>query len=61
MIGTDEHHSEDKRFLHVAKNKLPPSACTDADKRHLKFECAFDVETGRFTSTNFKGVHSHAS
>jgi len=53
MIGTDEQHSQNRRFLHVAKNKLPPASCTETDKKHIKAEVQFDMDTGRFTSKNF--------
>lgn len=56
MIGRDSDPAlDDKRFFHIAKNKLPGSTKTLSSLRHGKFEVAFDIETGRFTSINFKG------
>ena len=55
MIGTDEDIVDDIRYIHVAKNKLPPAACTEIDKKHLKSRVAFHMDTGRFTSKNFEG------
>ncbi len=53
MIGTDEHIIDTVRYIHVAKNKLPPAACTETNKKHIKTEVAFDMDTGRFTTKNF--------
>jgi hypothetical protein len=58
MIGTDEEIEDDIRYLYVAKNKLPPAACTETNKKHIKTRVAFDMDTGRFTSLNWKGVNS---
>lgn len=55
MMGKDDDPNDNKRFFHVAKNKLPPAPCTDLAAKHLKFECNFDISTGRFDSINFKG------
>ena len=57
MIGTDEEGNEEDRYIHVAKNKIPPSECTDVTCKHIKSHVKFDVSTGRFTSRNWK-THS---
>jgi len=54
MIGTDEDVVDHRRYIHVAKNKIPPSACTDTRNKHIKSEVRFDIDTGRFESVNFK-------
>lgn len=54
MIGTDEEIVDHRRYIHVAKNKIPPSACTDTRNKHIKSEVKFDIDTGRFESVNFK-------
>lgn len=54
MIGTDEEIQDDVRYIHVAKNKIPPAACTDLRCKHIRSEVGFDMGTGRFTSNNFK-------
>jgi len=54
MIGTDEDIVDHRRYIHVAKNKIPPSACTDVRQKHIKSEVKFDIDTGRFESVNFK-------
>lgn len=54
MIGVEEQSTEDQRYIHVAKNKMPPHPCTVAGYKHLKSEVRFNPETGRFTSLNFK-------
>ena len=54
MIGTDGDHDEERRFIYVAKNKIPPSACTETRNKHIKSEVKFDIDTGRFESLNFK-------
>ena len=56
MIGTDEDIEDDIRYIHVAKNKLPPAACSDTKCKHIKSQVAFSMDTGRFTSKNFKGT-----
>jgi hypothetical protein len=53
MIGTDEEIQDSVRYLHVAKNKLPPALCTDTKCKHIKSEVKFDMDTGRFTTKNF--------
>ena len=58
MIGLDYDEPPDRRYIHVAKNKLPPAACTMANMKHAMVEVGFDGPTGRFYSTLFKGVHS---
>lgn len=56
MIGKSDDGTDDgKRFLHVAKNKIPPAPCCDLSLKHLKGEVEFDLGTGRFVSTTFKG------
>ena len=57
MIGTDEEIQDDTRYIHVAKNKLPPASCTDLRCKHIRSEVKFAMDTGRFTSKNFK-THS---
>lgn len=52
MIGTDDPIVDHRRYIHVAKNKLPPAPCTVSKEKHLKFECKFNIDTGRFTSVN---------
>jgi hypothetical protein len=58
MIGLDYNEPEDRRYFHVAKNKLPPAACTMPNMKHAMVEVGFDGPTGRFYSTLFKGAHS---
>jgi hypothetical protein len=54
MIGTGEiGTSEDLRYIHVAKNKIPPSWCTLPSHKHVKCEVNFEQDTGRFTSRNY--------
>ncbi len=55
MIGSDEDGPLDSRYIHVAKNKIPPAPCTDLSVKHIKSEVRFDIGTGRFTSRNYKG------
>jgi hypothetical protein len=57
MIGTDEEIVDDVRYIHVAKNKIPPAPCTDMKCKHIRSQVKFAMDTGRFTSKNFK-VHS---
>ena len=57
MIGTDEEIQDDVRYIHVAKNKIPPAPCTDLKCKHIRSEVQFAMDTGRFTSKNFK-THS---
>jgi len=54
MIGTDDPIEDDRRYIYVAKNKLPPAACADLKCKHIRSEVKFSMETGRFTSRNFK-------
>ena len=54
MIGTDEEIQDDVRYIHVAKNKLPPASCTDLKCKHIRSQVDFAMDTGRFTSHNFK-------
>ena len=54
MIGTDEDIEDDIRYIHVAKNKIPPAPCTDMKCKHLKSRVDFDMNTGRFMTANFK-------
>ncbi len=61
MIGYDEDGPLDSRYIHVAKNKIPPAPCCDLSCKHIKSEVRFDVGTGRFTSRNYKGKHSCTS
>lgn len=55
MIGmtNDEQAPYTQRFIHVAKNKIPPAPCCDLSCKHIKSEVYFDVATGRFTSCTF--------
>ncbi len=55
MIGTDEEIEDDVRYIHVAKNKIPPAACADLRCKHIKSEVAFSMDSGRFLSKNWKG------
>ena len=55
MIGTDEQIQDDVRYIHVAKNKIPPAPCTDPHCKHIKSQVDFDPQTGRFTSANLTG------
>ena len=57
MIGTDEEIKDDTRYIHIAKNKLPPAACSDIKCKHIRSEVKFDMGTGRFTTKNFS-THS---
>jgi hypothetical protein len=61
MIGYDEDGPLDSRYIHVAKNKIPPAPCCDLSCKHIKSEIHFDVGTGRFSSRNYKGRHSCTS
>jgi len=61
MIGTGDPIVDDTRYIHVAKNKLPPAACTETNKKHIKSEVGFSMDTGRFSSKNFKGLHSRGN
>ncbi len=54
MIGSDEDGPTDSRYIHVAKNKIPPAPCTDLAYKHIKSEVKFNIGTGRFKSVNFK-------
>lgn len=60
MIGTDEEIQDNVRYIHVAKNKIPPAACTDLRCKHIRSEVEFSMDTGRFTSKNFKN-HSRST
>jgi len=55
MIGMDDDGPVDSRYIHVAKNKIPPAPCCDLSLKHIKGEVHFDLGTGRFESINFKG------
>jgi replicative DNA helicase len=55
MIGSDDDGSPDSRYIHVAKNKIPPATCCDLAVKHIKSEVRFDIGTGRFKSLNYKG------
>ena len=59
MIGTDEDIQDDVRYIHVAKNKIPPAPCTDLRCKHIRSEVRFAMDTGRFTSKNFNN-HSRS-
>jgi hypothetical protein len=52
MIGTDENIQDNVRYIHVAKNKIPPAPCTDIKCKHIKSQVKFDMDTGRFTTNN---------
>ncbi len=52
MIGRDFDEPEFKRFINVAKNKIPPAKCTENLYKHVKAEVHFDIDTGRFTTVN---------
>lgn len=58
MIGMDNSAPPDKRYIHVAKNKIPPAPCCDLTLKHIRTECDFDVGTGRFMSSQFPGINS---
>lgn len=58
FIGTDDPIEDHRRYIRVAKNKLPPAACTETNKKHICSEVAFNMDTGRFSTVNFKGDHS---
>ena len=60
MIGTDEQIEDDVRYIHVAKNKIPPAPCTEVKSKHIKSRVNFEMETGRFLSNNFK-THSRTT
>lgn len=55
MIGYDDDGPVDSRYIHVAKNKIPPSDCCDLTMKHIKSEVRFDLGTGRFDSRTFAG------
>src|SRR5210317_447537 len=59
MIGTDEDIKDDVRYIHVAKNKIPPAPCTDIKCKHIRSEVRFSMDTGRFTTKNFS-THSRS-
>ena len=61
MIGMDNNAGSDKRFIHVAKNKIPPAPCCDLTLKHIRTECDFDVGTGRFMSSQFPGKNSRCT
>jgi len=61
MIGMDNNAPSDKRYIHVAKNKIPPAPCCDLTLKHIRTECLFDVGTGRFTSSQFPGKNSRST
>jgi replicative DNA helicase len=54
MIGMDNNAPPHARFIHVAKNKIPPAPCCDLSVKHIRSQCNFDIGTGRFTSDFFK-------
>ena len=54
MVGTDELIKDNVRYIHVAKNKIPPDICTDTKVKHIRSQVKFDMDTGRFTSANYK-------
>lgn len=54
MIGKDDDVPDNLRYIHVAKNKIPPHICTDLSSKHIKSEVEFDISTGRFTSLNWQ-------
>ena len=58
MIGMDYDEPPDTRFIHVAKNKIPPAACCDLSMKHSMTEVKFDMATGRFESKLFVGSNS---
>jgi TPR repeat protein len=60
MIGTDEQIEDDVRYIHVAKNKIPPAQCTNIKDKHIKSRVKFEMDTGRFLSKNFD-IHSRTS
>lgn len=53
--NTNDPSTENIRYIHVPKNKLPGDAKTDPSKRHGYFEVGFDGERGRFNSLTYKG------
>lgn len=55
MVGYDDDGPVDSRYLHVAKNKIPPADCCDLTMKHIKSEVRFDLGTGRFDSRTFSG------
>ena len=55
MIGYDDDGPADRRYIHVAKNKIPPAPCCNLSLKHVKAEVEFDIATGRFESTLYKG------
>lgn len=55
MIGHDDNGPPDSRYIHVAKNKIPPAPCCDLAVKHIKSEVQFDIGTGRFGSRNYQG------
>ena len=63
MIGTGDPTApgaDKKRFIHVAKNKIPPAPCTETSMKHIRSEVKFDMDTGRFTSKNFGTYNSRS-
>ena len=58
MIGANTDGPVDSRYIHVAKNKIPPAPCCDLTLKHIKSDVHFDIGTGRFESINFKGANS---
>ena len=61
MIGHDDDGPPDSRYLHVAKNKIPPAPCCDLTLKHIKSEVHFDIGSGRFLSKTFSGNSRNAS
>jgi hypothetical protein len=54
MIGKSPNPAKlDKRYISVVRNKMPGGPRTDPTMKYARFECAFDWQTGRFTSLSF--------
>lgn len=60
MVGYDEDGPIDSRYIHVAKNKIPPAPCCDLGAKHIKSEVGFDLGTGRFESKLYQGKNSRS-
>jgi replicative DNA helicase len=55
FIGHDDNGDPESRYIHVAKNKIPPAPCCQLALKHIKSEARFDIGTGRFISRNWTG------
>jgi hypothetical protein len=57
MLGKVDDDPDNIRYIHVAKNKMPPSDCTDDSLKHIRTPVLFEMETSRF-KTQSCTIHS---